>query len=604
MEQLNLFTENEVQHGQRLAASPLRNSARVAATKRVKPEERRRQAVAQANVSSPETGNIPEAEMFGCMEGSMIAGDKRRAGNRPAGSKAMAWRHKDSSGTRETHFVPRGIRAVCGNKSINDKDSQKARWESDSLIVPMKAWKHAGGKGRTVMRRSERDTVPVHRDGIGQSTKLSLLNQRAAGNRKEKYTSLMHLMTVEFLAECFGMLKKSACPGIDGVTVEEYGKRLTPNLEKLVERLKRKQYRSMPVKRVYIDKGKGKLRPLGLPALEDKIVQKGITRILQAIHEPIFLPVSNGFRPGRSCHTALNALDKILMSREVNCVVDMDIAQFFDTVNHGWIMKFLKERIGDPNMLRLIGRFLRTGIMEEGKVRHPETGTPQGGVLSPLLANIYLHYALDLWFEKVVKKHVKGYSAMIRYADDAIECFASEHEAARFLRALEGRLAKFGLSLSKEKTKTVKFGRKAWKEWKETGKRAGTFNFLGFTHFCDTTRKGKYKVGRRTAKERYNSKTKTLNEWLKEVRNTQAIEGWWPTLCAKLRGHYQYYGVSGNMRMLEKYYDKAVKLAYKWTNRRSQRKSYNWQQFTNRLRYNPLPQPRIAHNLYTLHPSS
>ncbi|MCP4651986.1 MAG: group II intron reverse transcriptase/maturase [Candidatus Omnitrophica bacterium] len=468
----------------------------------------------------------------------------------------------------------------------------------------MKAWKHAGGKGQTEKRRSERDTFPVHRDGIGKSTKLSLLNQRAARNKKEKFTSLMHLITEKLLAECYGELRKTSSPGIDGKTVKEYGKELEKNIKDLAERLKKKSYQPQPVKRVYIPKGNGKVRPLGIPAVEDKIVQMSIKKIIEPIFEPIFLPVSYGFRPGKGCHAALKSLNEILTWKEVNCVVDMDIAKFFDTVNHKWLMKFLKERIADPNMLNLIGRFLRTGVMEDGKVIRIEKGTPQGGVLSPLLANIYLHYVLDIWFSKIVKKHINGYAEMVRYADDVVECFESEEEAERFVKSLTKRVEKFGLKLSKEKTKIVKFGRQAWKNRQVTGKKAGTFNFLGFTHYCGTSRKGNYKVGRKTEGKRFNVKMKELNEWLKRARNMATRAEIWRTLSAKLRGHYQYYGVSENGNQINKYYKNAVKLAYKWLNRRSQKRSYNWSRFNRLLEYNPLPQPRICHKFYQLKPSS
>jgi len=407
---------------------------------------------------------------------------------------------------------------------------------------------------------------------------------------------------VDFLRECFRELKRNKASGVDGVTVEEYEVNLEENLKGLMGKLKAKRYRPKPVRRVYIPKPKGGKRPLGIPAVEDRIVQMGLKKILEAIFEADFLEVSYGFRPGRNGHQALNTLNEAIMRKPVNWIVDMDIEKFFDRVDHKWMMKFLEARIADPNILRLIGRFLRAGVMEDGKYYQVERGTPQGGILSPLLANLYLHYCLDLWFEKRVKRELRGYARFIRYADDFVVCFQKTEEAEEFGRILRQRLGKFGLAVSEEKSRIISFGRYPYYWARKERKRLKTFDFLGFTHYCTKTRNGYFKLGLKTSRARYRQKLKETNRWLKEARNMVKMEDLWEVLRMKLRGHYRYYGVSGNTRDIKAFYNQTVKLAYKWINRRSQKKSYNITQFYKMLEYKPLPKPKIYHRIYT--PSS
>lgn len=429
-------------------------------------------------------------------------------------------------------------------------------------------------------------------------TKLSLLTEKARGNRKLRFTSLAHLLSEEFLRACYEELKRKRACGVDGVTVEEYGRKLEENLRSLVQRLKMKSYRPQPVRRVYIPKPDGTQRPLGIPAVEDRIVQLGVSKILGAIFEADFLEGSFGFRPNRSAHMALNRVDKAIMAKPISHVVDMDIEKFFDRVDHRWMMKCLEVRIADPSLLRLIVRFLKAGVMEEGNYLETEQGTPQGGNLSPMLANIFLHYVLDVWFERRVKPALKGGVCYTRFADDFVICFEREEEAKAFGEMLKERLAKFGLSVCEQKSGVIEFGREVWEKWKRGGLKPATFDFLGFTHFCDTTRKGAFKVGRKTSSRKLRMKLKAMNLWLKAIRNAVPLSEWWPILRAKLIGHYRYYGVSGNMRELKSYYQSSLRLAYKWINRRSQKRSFDRERFIRFLSWNPLPQPRIYHSVY------
>lgn len=269
-------------------------------------------------------------------------------------------------------------------------------------------------------------------------------------------------------------------------------------------------------------------------------------------------------------------LDKVVMTKPVSYVVDMDIEKFFDTVNHKWLMKCLRQRIADRSLLHLIGRFLNCGVMEEGKFIEVDRGTPQGGIISPLLANIYLHYILDLWFEKKVKRQLKGFAELVRYADDFVLCFQNSRETKEFVEMLEERFSKFGLKIAKEKSRVIEFGRYVWQKAREEGKKVQAFDFLGFTHYCDKTRKGKFKLGRKTASSKFRQKMKAMNTWLKEIRNFVKLEDWWQVLRLKLIGHYNYYGISGNIVGIRKFYKKSISLAYKWINRRSQKRSYNF----------------------------
>lgn len=428
-------------------------------------------------------------------------------------------------------------------------------------------------------------------------TKLTRISEIAKEKPKERFTALYHHLNQEMLIECHRELSGNKAAGVDQVTKEAYEKSLEENIVNLVDRLKKHSYRPQPVRRTYIPKGNGEKRPLGIPAYEDKIVQLGLNKILQAIYEQDFLNCSYGFRPGQSCHDALRKLGYIIQGK-INYIVDADIKGFFDNVNHEWLMKFLGLRIGDPNILRLITRFLKAGVMEQGEVEPTESGTPQGAIISPTLANVYLHYALDLWFKEAVKPRCKGEAHLVRYADDFVCCFQYHDEAERFYKALKERLRKFELEVAENKSKIIMFGRFAEQDRKKQGLgKPETFDFLGFTHICSQTKNGKFTVKRKTSKKKFRAKVDAFKRWVKTVRDKNIHEVF-NVAEAKLRGHYNYYGVTGNYRMISKYRDIAIKLIFKWLNRRSQRKSFTWEEFNLFLKQRPLPTPRIYVNLW------
>ena len=449
-------------------------------------------------------------------------------------------------------------------------------------------------EGTSGVAERERETTAIPEMETLLETKLDLIAKRAKREPGTRFTTLAHLLDEGYLAACYGELKRKKAPGIDGVSVEDYGKDLEGKLKGLVSRMKEKQYRPQAVRRVNIPKDNGKLRPLGIPAVEDRVVQMGLAHILEAIFEGDFLEVSHGFRPGRGCHDALRAFDKMAQARPVSYVIEVDIKGYYDNIDHEWLMKCLEQRIADPSFLSLIRRTLKAGVMEDGVRRETEEGAPQGGVVSPILSNIYLHYVLDLWFERKLKKGLKGYAELIRYADDFVIGCRYRWEAEKILSELKERLKKFGLEVSEEKTRIVEFGRFARENAAKRGVKAGTVEFLGFTHFSGKSRKGRFVVGRRTSGRRFRAKLVAISRWLRSVRHLPLAD-WWRMLRWKLVGHYQYYGVTGNWRRISQFYREVVEMAFRWWNHRSQRNSGGWKEFKRRLHWNPLPPPRLAH---------
>lgn len=433
------------------------------------------------------------------------------------------------------------------------------------------------------------------------NTKLLRIAELAKRNPEMKFTSLAHLLSEEALIQCHHELIANKASGVDRITKAEYAENLRDNIQKLVERLKKKSYRPLPVRRVYIDKaGSKKKRPLGIPSYEDKIVQRGIAKILSAIYENDFLDSSFGFRPNRNCHDALKILNVYIEKRYTNYIVDADIKGFFDNVDYKWMMEFLKHRITDPSLLRLIARFLKAGYMQEGMKYKTDKGTPQGGLISPILANVYLHYVLDLWFQKTVRKQCQGQAYMVRYADDFVCCFQYKKDADRFYQALQKRLKKFNLEMAKDKTKIIPFGRFAQENCKRKGlKKPQTFDFLGFTHYCSKSKNGHFRVKRKTSSKKVQSKLKKSKEWLKANR-TKGTEFIMDRMIRSLNGYYNYYCITDNLREVSKYLYQVTKLLFKWLNRRSQKKSYTWEKFNLLLKRFPLPKPRNKVNIYEL----
>lgn len=432
-------------------------------------------------------------------------------------------------------------------------------------------------------------------------TKLLRIAELAKIEPKIQFTSLAHLLNEESLTQCHHELPGNKASGIYGTTKDQYSENLAENIKCLVGRLKSKGYRPVPVRRLYIPKpGTDKKRPLGIPEHEDKIVQRAITKILNAIYEQDFLDCSFGFRPNRNCHDALKVLNHYIEKKFTNYIVDADIKGFFDNVDHKWMMEFLKHRITDPNILRIIGRFLKGGYMEEGKKYLTDSGTPQGGVVSPILANVYLHYVLDLWFEKSVRKKCKGQAYIVRYADDFVCCFQYKSDAEQFYHSLIVRLEKFKLELAKDKTKIIPFGRFAEDNEKRKGNgKPPTFDFLGFTHFCGRSKEGRFRVKRKTSRKKTQAKLKQCKEWLKMNRNKD-IEAIFDRFKRSLTGYYNYYCITDNLQNVSNFKDKIQRLIFKWLNRRSQRKSFNWDKYKLYLSKNPLPNPRVKVNIYDL----
>jgi len=426
------------------------------------------------------------------------------------------------------------------------------------------------------------------------SRTLSALGVKARENPEHRFRGLARLLDRRMLGEAFGNLKRKASPGIDGVVWAGYAENLEENLAALEERLRTGRYRARGVKRRWIAKpGSGKLRPLGIPVLEDKIVQYAVKEILESIWESEFHDESIGYRAGKGARQSSLELREALNGGEYRWVVEADIRGFFEHVDHGWLVRMLELRIADRSLIRLIVKWLKAGVMEEGSdVVHPATGTPQGGVISPILANIYLHYVQDEWISKVVARRGRGKVLFRRYADDSVVCFEREDDAraylSAYLSALPERLGKFSLELAGEKSSLVKFNR-----WEP--EQSGKFTFLGFDFYWGRTRRNPKRavVKRRTNRGKFRNSLKTMKEWLRKVRcgKLGELPG---GLRRKLLGYRNYYGVAGNSVMLAKYHYEVVRLLYKWLNRRSQRRSMTWAEFRRRLPGWELPPPRVV----------
>lgn len=431
--------------------------------------------------------------------------------------------------------------------------------------------------------------------------KLGLKYNITKANRTDgKVQNLAAYINVSALKAVHGKMDRHKASGIDRVTKEEYGLNLDENLERLVKRMKDGNYYPNPSRRVYIPKEtKGKMRPLGISCYEDKLVENVIAEILMEIYEPKFYDTSYGFRPGRNCHQAVREVKRCIQKGKTSFVVEADIRGFFDNVDHEWLMKMLEHDIADRKFLGLIRRFLKAGIVENGKYLDSEAGTPQGNGASPVLANMYLHYVLDNWFDVIVQRQCRGECHLIRYADDFVATFQYRYEAEVFRQRLEERFRKYGLELAEEKTRTLEFGRFAVADRKKRGQgKPETFDFLGFTFYCGMdVKKQFFRCKVKTSRKKLRSKVKTMKEWIKAHR-TMPLEWIFKRVNAKLRGHYQYYAVTDNQRDVQLYLRCTKELLCKWLNRRSQKKSYTKEAFYNGvLRAFPLAEPRVMVSL-------
>lgn len=425
------------------------------------------------------------------------------------------------------------------------------------------------------------------------SQRLDRVRSKARQGTRERFTALMHHVTVELLDAAFSWLKRDAAPGVDGVTWREYERNREANLIDLHRRIHRGAYRALPSRRQYIPKPDGRQRPLGIAALEDKIAQRAVVEVLNAIYEQDFLGFSYGFRPGRSQHNALDALAVGTDRAKVNWIVDADIARFFDTVSHEWLLRFVELRIGDPRVIRLMRKWLTAGVMEDGVQLPTETGTPQGAVISPLLANIYLHYVFDLWAHRW-RKSATGRVIIVRYADDIVVGLSHEAEALRFVAELRERLEKFALTLHPEKTRVLEFGRFAARNRAMLGlSKPETFDFLGFTHICGRSLDGAFQLQRQTRRDRMRARLRAIKETLRRRRHDSIPEqGRW--LGQVVRGYFAYHAVPTNFRSLDAFRHYVLDLWRRALNRRSQRGRISWARIA-RIAADWLPAPRILH---------
>lgn len=431
---------------------------------------------------------------------------------------------------------------------------------------------------------------------ISTDTKLKRIAWLSAKDPKKKFGSLMHHFNFESFKDCYLGLDGNKAVGIDGIDKDEYGKKLRENLEELVRKMKSMSYRPGPVKEVLIPKeGKpGATRPLGISNLEDKIVQKMMQKILESIYEPLFYECSFGFRPGRGCHDAIKALHQHLYRYKNQVIIDIDLKNFFGTIDHKLLEELLKEKISDPIFMRYISRMFKAGVLSKGELTVDEDGVPQGSICSPILSNIFAHYAIDVWIEEMVKPACVGKVTLFRYADDAVICCELESDAIKIKRTLIKRLERFKLELNEEKTKLVSFD----KVKAANGIEQGVFEFLGFMFYLGKSKRGLTIPKLKTKPKAMISKLKKVTEWIKQVRNRERFKEVWKTFKAKMRGHIQYYGVSFNSDEVNKFVRQSQRILFKWLNRRSQRKSFTWDKFKRFLEGNPAPKVRVIHKLF------
>lgn len=429
-------------------------------------------------------------------------------------------------------------------------------------------------------------------------TKLARISQMSAGNPDLVFTSLYHLINCEMLRDCHNKMDGTKAVGVDGITKEEYEKNLEDNLKDLQERLKRKAYKPKPARRVEIPKDNGKTRPLSIYCYEDKLVQEALKRILEAVFEPHFYDEMMGFRQNRGCHMALRKLNVMIEKNATNYILDADVKGFFDHIDHEWAVKFIGAKIKDPNILRLVRKMLKAGIMEDFQYEETEEGSGQGSVCSPVIANIYMHYVLVWWFKDKIQPNLQGFSGVVVYADDFVCCFQYKAEAEQFYKRLSRRMENFGLELEESKSRLIEFGRYAEENRRHRGERKpDTFTFLGFTHYCSRSKSGNFRVKRKTSKKKFAKKCKEVHRLISSIRH-------WTLrlIIAKLNqilvGYYHYYGITDNFRAIDSFRYRVERSLFYWLNRRSQKVSYTWKAFYDMLKVYPLARPQIYVSIY------
>jgi RNA-directed DNA polymerase len=532
-------------------------------------------------------------------EGNMGDGVKRESSLSPARSETPSTHRSFMRGTWEIPLQSSAERLDLSGKATGNEPDGNRGGKSDDGVLPKKQPNAAQAaeavEGRPSTKRNTVRAAAVRTQSrAAASSDLQRVREAARRDKKARFTALLHHITVQRLRESFYALKRDAAPGVDGVVWKEYLQELDSRLRALHTAVHRGSYRAQPVRRTYIPKTDGTERPLGVASLEDKIIQHAVVTVLNAIYESDFVGISYGFRPGRSQHDALDAVAVAIEKRKINWVVDADFRKFFDTIDPRWLQRFVAHRIGDQRLLRLIDKWLTAGVMEDGQVTQPERGTPQGSVISPLLANIYLHFVFDLWALQWRRRTARGDMVMVRYADDTFLGFEHREEAERFLVELRERVAQFGLSLHPEKTRLIAFGRHANAWCRRQGhRRAQTFDFLGFTHICGITRgKGWFQLRRVTMAKRMHAKLAEIKQQLRRRLHGRMREiGAW--LHKVLQGFYNYHAVPGNLRRL---WSMRYRLLHAWwriLGRRSQLRM-SWDRYFSRVR-TWLPEPRVLH---------
>ena len=427
------------------------------------------------------------------------------------------------------------------------------------------------------------------------STRLRQIAEQAMEHPDRVFTTLIHRMDVDFLREAYDRLRKDSAPGLSGVTAKDYGRELETNLIELHARLKDRRYVAPLIQRVWLDKdGGNKRRAIGISEIEDKIVQKAVSMLMGAVFEQDFYPFSHGFREGHSAHQAIGEIRAQCMKHGIRWILDCDISGFFDNIDRSWLRTIIQQRINDGGLLRLIGKWLNAGVMEGDQITYSDKGTPQGGVISPVLANVFLHHVLDEWFVREVKPRMRGHGFMVRFADDFVIGFQREDDAKRVMDVLPKRFAKYGLEIHPQKSRLLEFGKPASR--KEVTRGDNTFDFLGFTHYWARTRRGDWVIKRKTARKKVRKTVQCLWDWCKKNRHTDLIKQH-RILCSKLRGHFQYFGVRCNMRAMEAVLHHAKRGWRYWLNRRSRKKALDWKKFQSLLDSMPWPIPKIIHNV-------